>query len=292
MKHANLLIAACVAVGLIGCNSAPEPTAASTPAETPKPAPGSEAKERPEDQKKTVSTTPGEKVVTKAGNGLEIIDEVVGKGDPVGEGDLVLVLYRGNLKSNGKEFDSNMKPDGNPLPVRVGAGGVIKGWEMGIPGMRIGGKRKLIIPYQLAYGERGKEPDIPAKSDLVFEITLLDFVKKGEDDIYDKTDLKPGTGPEAQPGDKITINYKGMFANGKVFEDSYKTKTPFTFTLGNAEVIEGWEAGLKGMKEGGKRKLRIPPKLAYGAAGAGGGRVPPDMLVTYEIDLVKVEKKK
>ncbi|MBC7835045.1 MAG: FKBP-type peptidyl-prolyl cis-trans isomerase [Phycisphaerales bacterium] len=81
----------------------------------------------------------------------------------------VKVHYRGTLASNGKEFDSSV--GGKPIEFRLAD--LIKGWQEGIPGMKVGGKRKLTIPYQMGYGDRGSPPVIPPKADLVFEIELL-----------------------------------------------------------------------------------------------------------------------
>jgi FKBP-type peptidyl-prolyl cis-trans isomerase len=108
------------------------------------------------------------KPVTTA-SGLTIEDLVVGTGAECPKGATVKVHYRGTL-TDGKEFDSSYarnEPIEFPLP------NLIQGWQEGIPGMRIGGKRKLTVPYQLGYGEAGFPPDIPPKATLIFEIELL-----------------------------------------------------------------------------------------------------------------------
>ena len=78
------------------------------------------------------------------------------------------MYYEGKLKSNGKMFDSQMK--GKPFKFRLGSGEVIKGWDVGIAGMKVGGKRRLAIPPPMAYGAKGAPPDIPANSTLIFEV--------------------------------------------------------------------------------------------------------------------------
>jgi len=102
---------------------------------------------------------------------LEIKDMVVGKGKEAKAGDRVSVHYLGTL-TDGKKFDAS-RDHGQPFDFQLGAGNVIKGWDQGVAGMKIGGKRKLTIPYDLAYGEMGRPPVIPPRATLVFEVELL-----------------------------------------------------------------------------------------------------------------------
>jgi FKBP-type peptidyl-prolyl cis-trans isomerase len=97
------------------------------------------------------------------------IEEVrVGEGDLAERGSDVTMKYRGTLESDGSEFDSASRFD-----FTLGAGEVIKGWDKGIEGMRVGGKRKLVIPPKLGYGKRGSPPEIPGDATLVFDVELL-----------------------------------------------------------------------------------------------------------------------
>ena len=109
-------------------------------------------------------------------SGLKYVDQTVGTGDVAVVGKNVSVHYTGWLE-NGKKFDSSVDR-GQPFSFPLGAGRVIKGWDEGVQGMKVGGKRKLTVPYQLAYGERGREPAIPPKATLLFEIELLKIEKK------------------------------------------------------------------------------------------------------------------
>jgi peptidylprolyl isomerase len=112
-----------------------------------------------------------EKVVTTA-SGLKYVDHKVGDGTEAKEGSKVTVHYTGTLE-NGKKFDSSVdrgKPFG---PITLGKGMVIKGWDEGLQGMKVGGKRKLIIPPNLGYGERGAGDAIPPNATLIFEVELL-----------------------------------------------------------------------------------------------------------------------
>lgn len=104
------------------------------------------------------------------------------------------------------------------------------------------------------------------------------------------TDEVVGTGAAAQPGDKVTVNYVGSLTNGQVFDASANHgNVGFTFTLGGGQVIKGWDQGIVGMKEGGKRKLVIPADLAYGNQ-AVGNVIPANSALVFEVELVKVDK--
>ncbi|OHB00566.1 MAG: peptidylprolyl isomerase [Candidatus Zambryskibacteria bacterium RIFCSPHIGHO2_12_FULL_44_12b] len=104
---------------------------------------------------------------------------------------------------------------------------------------------------------------------------------------FQVTDIVVGQGAEAKNGDFITVNYIGMFENGQPFESSYDRGVPLQFVLGIGQVIPGWEIGLLGMKEGGKRRIVIPPELAYGQSGS--GPIPPNTTIVFEVELVKVQ---
>jgi FKBP-type peptidyl-prolyl cis-trans isomerase len=105
---------------------------------------------------------------------LIVTDEAVGTGDEVKNGDSVKVHYTGTLM-NGKEFDSS-RGKGKPFEFKVGTGGVIKGWDQGVLGMKVGGKRKLVIPSELGYGASGHPPTIPADAGLKFDVELIEIV--------------------------------------------------------------------------------------------------------------------
>lgn len=103
---------------------------------------------------------------------LQIEDIEIGTGAEAQPGQMVAVHYTGCL-TDGSKFDSSLDR-GQPFTFALGAGQVIKGWDQGVAGMKVGGKRKLTIPPELGYGERGFPPVIPANSTLVFDVELLD----------------------------------------------------------------------------------------------------------------------
>ena len=141
------------ALATTGCeDKVPEPDSTPTKAPTAK----------PED--------PGPKELVKE-------DLKKGTGPEAKKGDEVKVHYTGRLLKTNAKFDSSVGKD--PFPFTIGKGDVIKGWDQGVPGMKVGGKRKLTIPADLAYGKKGSPPKIPPNAPLVFEIELLEIEGKG-----------------------------------------------------------------------------------------------------------------
>ena len=103
------------------------------------------------------------------------------------------------------------------------------------------------------------------------------------------TDDVVGTGTAVANGDTVSVLYTGSLDDGTVFDASSKHgNQPFSFTVGAHHVIQGWDLGLVGMKVGGKRELVIPPELGYGAAGAGGGVIPPNATLHFTVQLLSV----
>jgi peptidylprolyl isomerase len=102
-------------------------------------------------------------------------------------------------------------------------------------------------------------------------------------------DLKEGTGATGSAGKSVSVHYTGWLAsNGKKFDSSVDRGQPFMFQLGAGQVIKGWDEGVSGMKVGGKRQLRIPPELGYGARGAG-GVIPPNATLIFDVELLAVK---
>ncbi len=102
-------------------------------------------------------------------------------------------------------------------------------------------------------------------------------------------DLVVGSGPVAAVGDTVTVNYVGSFTNGTQFDSSSAHGGPYTFPLGAGQVIAGWDQGVPGMRVGGRRRLTIPPSLAYGSQGA--GVIPPNATLVFVIDLLSIAGK-
>ncbi len=201
-------------------------------------------------------------------------------------GDMIWVWYTGKL-ANGNIFDTHEKPDA-PVGFPLAEGGLIEGWIKGIPGMKAGGVRKLSIPASLAYKEQGQGEKVPPNSDLYFTITLAYVVESGKEKVYDFKDLKPGTGPEAQKGKKVSVLYSAYTLNGDKVIDLTDRSKPDSFTIGKGEVIQGLEYGVIGMKKGGKRSLMLPPDAAFGPNGSP-PRIPENTPLRFEVELVDVK---
>lgn len=245
--------------------------------------------------------------------GVKSRDLKEGTGDACPPGASVKMHYTGWL-TDGTVFDSTRegaRAKGQPADFKLE--GLIKGWQEGIPGMKKGGIRKLVIAPDKGYGARDKGP-IPANSTLIFEVELVDFTPAraamtdvvsgpgqpmpsdksdggtadpGLKDIGDGLkirDLKEGSGEPVKEGATVTIHYTGWTVDGNVFDSSYKSGEPMTSSLGR--LVAGWQKGIPGMKPGGVRKLVIPAALGYGARGS-----PPDIpggaTLIFEVELVK-----
>jgi len=114
--------------------------------------------------------------------------------------------------------------------------------------------------------------------------------------VYTRTDLQVGTGRAAVKGKGLSVHYAGWLYDpatgdmkGRMFDTS-KDRGPFQFVLGAGQVIPGWDQGFDGMKIGGRRRLIIPPDLGYGVDGAGGGIIPPNATLIFEMELLDVQQ--
>lgn len=230
---------------------------------------------------------------------LQTSDIVVGTGPAVAKGSFASLDYVGVSWSDGTEFDSSWK-SGTPFSVTIGQGQVIPGWDQGIIGMKVGGRRRLVIPPKLAYGTAG-QGSIKPNETLIFVVDLryagtaptVDLNTIAPTDKLVTKDLIPGTGRELAEGDSGQMHYVGYsMTSKKEFVSSWSNpgEGPFQFMLKNDAVIPGLVKGLPGMKVGGRRLLVIPPDLAYGAQGAGNGAIAPNDTLVWVVDLVGINK--
>jgi len=135
-----------------------------------------------------------------------------------------------------------------------------------------------VVAYFVVKNQKEKDQALePITGDLVTTATGLQY-----------QDLVIGNGAEAKAGDVVSVHYTGWLDDGTKFDSSLDRGQPFEFTLGLGKVIQGWDEGVEGMKVGGKRKLIIPPDLAYGSSGAG-NVIPPNATLTFEIELLEIK---
>ncbi|RGA06253.1 FKBP-type peptidyl-prolyl cis-trans isomerase [Microbispora triticiradicis] len=123
---------------------------------------------------------------------------------------------------------------------------------------------------------------------MALEKPEIDFPEGEPPADLEIADLVEGTGPEARPGQNVTVHYVGVaFSTGEEFDASWNRGQPFQFPLGGGRVIAGWDRGVAGMKVGGRRRLTIPPHLGYGDRGAGAVIKPGETLI-FVVDLLGV----
>ncbi len=220
------------------------------------------------------------------------------KAPKVDTGDVVTVHYLGTLQDSTK-FDSSFDRD-LPFTVEVGAGRVIKGWDEGLTYLHKGDSALLVIPANIAYGER-KMGSIPANSTLNFIVKIIDIKKaikpwtvNEKDRVFIEDSLsyitvEKGSGESVNTNDKVFMQYSGYFTDFKKFDSSYDNgEKPFEVILGRHRVIQGWDKGIVGMKVGEKRRLYIPYQLGYGDNGR--QPIPPKADLIFDVELVNMEK--
>ncbi|RMZ48877.1 FKBP-type peptidyl-prolyl cis-trans isomerase [Candidatus Marinimicrobia bacterium PRS2] len=257
--------------------------------------PYSKEKEVVEEVPKPTISEPVVGVEVTTESGLKYIDNVLGTGDLPKAGDKVKVHYTGTLE-DGTKFDSSHDRN-KPFEFSLGLGQVIKGWDEGIATMKPGGKRKLIIPSELGYGERGSGKLIPSGATLIFDVELLeiivafvdtDFLLPGrEDNTVSGLRMiihKEGNGEKPRAGQTVSVHYTGLLETGKKFDSSHDRGRPFKFPLGQGRVIKGWDEAIALMSKGEKRTLVIPPELGYGSQDK--RRIPPNSTLIFEVELV------
>ncbi len=254
------------------------------------------APKMPSDKSNGTENDPDLKEMTA---GVKYRDLKTGIGEACPPGAEVEVHYVGWL-TDGTVFDSSRERN---KTATFKLTEVVAGWGEGIPGMKPGGVRKLVIAPEKGYRnqEKGK---IKPNSTLIFEVELVSIVPPknptmsdgsngGTDDPGLKDmgeglkyrDLKEGTGEPVAEGATITAHYTGWTVDGNVFDSSKTRGEPMTASLAGG-LIKGWNKGIPGMKPGGIRKLVIPAALGYGAAGSG-EKIPGGATLVFEIELIK-----
>lgn len=240
-------------------------------------------------------------------------DVTVGDGEEVAAGDTVEVHYVG-VQLDGTEFDESFT-GGQTASFPLDQ--VIPGWTEGIPGMKVGGRRLLVIPEDLAYGSVADAAatgrpggtlvfvvdlvSIPARAPIPIDVvgdgsgvvTVTGTIEErpvvalngaGPATELLAQDVVAGTGATVAAGDTITVQYLGALLDGTVFDETWDDGQSVTFPL--TGVIQGWQQGLVGAQAGARRLLVVPPALGYGAAG--NGPIGPDQTLVFVVDVLAV----
>lgn len=259
----------------------------------------------------------------KTESGIYYIMEKEGTGEHPDPTSTITAHYHGMLL-DGKVFDSSVDR-GEPFKFQINR--VIPGWQEAMTMLKTGGKGRFVIPSSLAYGERGAGGMIPPNSPLAFDIELLDPAeaarleeevnkKKAEaalqqataDDVLIKNHLakigfegktqrtdsgiyytveKAGKGDNPTLDSKVKVHYHGTLLDGTVFDSSVEKGNPIEFPLRG--VVKGWQEAVPLLKPGGKGKFFIPSGLAYGPNPRPGGKIPPNAVLVFDIDLLEVQ---
>lgn len=235
----------------------------------------------------------------KLDKGLTIYKVKEGSGQKLQKGDFAEVHYTGYFK-NGEIFDSSVERE-QPVVVQLGENQVIPGWEHALKNMNVGDKARVIIPPELAYGEKGYR-DIEPNTTIVMDIEVLGAKKPqkavpfnvtGKDTVFTTSGLgiikvEETQNKKATAGDHVKVHYTGYFENGEIFDSSIEAGRPISFQLGRGQVIKGWDEGLQQLREGEKARLIIPYQLGYGEKGS--GPIPPKSKLIFDVHLLDIKE--
>jgi peptidylprolyl isomerase len=230
---------------------------------------------------------------------LVITDITEGEGEEASKGSTVYVYYVGVLSEDGKRFDGNFGSD--PFAVTLGTGAVIEGWDTGLLGMKVGGRRQLDIPADLAYGSAGSGEAIPPDSAISFIVDVVAIVPpidaadapeitiEGAEnvDALVSDDLVVGEGDEAKTGSNVLVHiiaFNG--ATGEELASTWGDPSPVALLLEEGGSLPGLVEGIPGMKVGGRRQLTIPFADAFGTEGNSNMKLPASTDLVVVVDLL------
>jgi peptidylprolyl isomerase len=220
-----------------------------------------------------------------------------GAGPPAEKGDLLTIRYF-NFDYESHQVYEDRWSDEDAFSFTLGADEVLGTWEAGLRGMKVGGRRELIVPKEMAYGN----------VDQVYVVELLS-VESPEAGVREVgglrkvvgtgakprleippgpppdelvvRELKPGVGKSVESGERLGVRYVAKRYGSDVVEDRWEEQPPYSFVLGEGDVREGWEIGLKGVKLGARRELILPSRLAYGTGA-----------MVYVVEAIEAEKQR
>jgi len=252
--------------------------------------------------------------ITTLKDGLMYKDVSPGSGTEAVKNKLITVHYTGWIIRDTTDLFGNWNNDpqkmagliwnsherNQPIKFVLGTSSFVKGIDEGIVGMKEGGKRTIVIPSILAYGDKGVR-GIPPNTDLKIIIELLSVKDRiaakpfqVPESAFKTTSsglkyavVKEGSGSFADSGDVVTVNYSGYLEDGTMFDSSVERDEPYSFVLGMQQVIKGWDEGLRLMKAGSKVRFIIPPELAYGRIEL--EKIPANSTLIFDVQMLDIQ---
>nr|XP_057905347.1 peptidyl-prolyl cis-trans isomerase FKBP10-like isoform X1 [Doryrhamphus excisus] len=197
--------------------------------------------------------------------------------------DFVRYHYNGTLLS-GQAFDSSHGRNAT-YDTYLGQGDLIEGMDQGLLGMCVTERRLIIVPPFLAYGEKGHGSLVPPQATLVFEVLMVDLFNPKDDLIVEVKEVPEGCIRRTVVGDYIRYHYNGTFQDGTAFDSSYQRNSTYNTYVGMGYVIKGMDQALQGLCMGEKRRVVVPPHLAYGGDGVG-ELIPGSAVLVFDIHVI------
>lgn len=234
-------------------------------------------------------------------SGLQFLDVVPGTGAVPLEGDVISIHFTASLP-DGTEIANTKQQYGKPMTMVFLQDQVLPGMDEGLALMKVGGTAKMVLPPELAFGEAGYAGTVPANSQIILEVELVNAEEPPQpttvpsseftttDSGLQYADLSTGDGDTVKAGNTVSTHYT-LWVQGEDeanFITSSNGSDPLTFTQGAGDtVFPGWDEGMLGMQVGGVRQLIIPPELGPAQAG---GKIPADATVIMEVMLVDTQE--
>ncbi len=235
-------------------------------------------------------------VVSKTG--VKYWDIKVGDGESPTSEATVIMNFSSWLK-DGTLWYSSLR---RGAPARIVLSRVPPGLTEGVLSMKVGGRRRIEIPAEQAFGSTNTPPGVPPDADLVYEIDLVAVKERIKPPVQTDVagikptttpsglkfwDIKVGTGKMPKTDSIVTVDYSGWLTSGKLFQNTIERDRPESFRLN--KVVKGMAEGIKSMRIGGKRRLEVPPELGYGKEGQG-RYVPPNSRLVFEVELLDIQR--
>lgn len=256
----------------------------------------------------------GQNDVVNTESGLSYVENKVGEGREVKNGDLVSMHFiiwqvgdsvnlhgdwQNDTTKNIYKVGSSYEGD-QQMKYVVGSNQFVKGSDEGFIGMKAGGKRTMLIPAGLAYGDQGFGP-IPPNTAIkilveVFEVKDPIVAKMWDVDstLFKETEsglkyaiIEEGNGPLIEKGKLVSVHYSGFLLDGTKFDSSVERDEPLMLMAGMGQVIPGWDEGLQLLKPGSKARFIIPPQLGYGERDL--GIIPANSTLIFDVEIVEVK---